>query len=73
MPELDYASRKEILESIRYVEEVVPCPWLIDDDFLKRHNCSLLVHGDDNSNHIPPEKLVIFPRTQGSDRCRPSR
>lgn len=64
-PELDYASRKEILESIRYVNEVVPCPWLLDEDFLIRHNCDLLVHGDDNSNHIPPEKLVILPRTEG--------
>ncbi|MDR1125033.1 MAG: adenylyltransferase/cytidyltransferase family protein [Deltaproteobacteria bacterium] len=64
-PELDFAARKEILESIRYVDEVVPCPWLIDDEFLQRHNCDLLLHGDDNSNHIPPEKLVILPRTQG--------
>ena len=29
------------------------------------HNCDLLVHGNDNSNHIPEEKLVIFPRTEG--------
>ena len=64
-PELSYEERKEILEAIRYVDEVVPCPWLIDDSFLERHNCDCLVHGDDNSNHIPPEKLVLFPRTEG--------
>lgn len=64
-PELSFEHRKEILESIRYVKEVVPCPWLIDDDFLIKHNCDLLVHGDDNSNHIPQEKLLIFPRTEG--------
>lgn len=65
VPELSFDERKEILESIRYVSEVVACPWLIDEDFMTRHHCDLLVHGDDNSNHIPPEKLAIFPRTQG--------
>ncbi len=64
-PELTYEERKEILEAIRYVDEVVPSPWLIDDAFLQRHNCDLLVHGSDNSNHIPAEKLAIFPRTEG--------
>ncbi len=65
VPELNFEERREILESIRYVDEVVPCPWLIDDAFLVQHNCDLLVHGNDNSNHIPPEKLAIFPRTEG--------
>lgn len=64
-PELSYEERKEILESIRYVEEVVPSTWLIDEEYLKKHRCDLLVHGDDNRNHIPPEKLIIFPRTEG--------
>jgi glycerol-3-phosphate cytidylyltransferase len=64
-PELSYDQRKEILESIRYVDEVVPCTWLIDEAFLDRHHCELLVHGDDNVNHIPPERLIIFPRTEG--------
>ncbi len=65
IPELDFESRKEILESIRYVKEVIPSPWLIDDSFLVANNCDFLVHGHDNSNHIPKEKLVIFPRTEG--------
>ena len=64
-PELSYEHRKEILEALRYVDEVVPSTWLIDDAFLQQHNCDLLVHGSDNSNHIPAEKLVIFPRTEG--------
>ncbi len=64
-PELPFAARKEILESIRYVDEVLPSPWLIDDAYLERHNIDLLVHGDDNSNHVAREKLVIFPRTEG--------
>lgn len=65
IPELNFEERKEILEAIKYVHEVVPCPWLIDHDFLLQHNCDFLVHGHDNSNHIPEEKLVIFPRTEG--------
>lgn len=64
-PELSFEERKEILESIRYVDEVIPSPWLIDDAFLAKHNIDLLVHGDDNVNHVAPEKLVIFPRTKG--------
>lgn len=64
-PELAYEDRKEIMESISYVDEVVPCNWLIEEDFLDQHKIDLLVHGDDNSNIIPPERLVIFPRTEG--------
>ena len=64
-PELSYEERREILESIRYVGEVVPAPWLIDEDFLRQHDCDLLVHGADNSNLVPEEKLAIFPRTEG--------
>ena len=65
VPELNFAERKEILESIKYVSEVVSCPWLITEDFMKSQHCDLLVHGADNSNHIPAEKLIIFPRTEG--------
>ena len=64
-PELSFDERRELLESIRYVKEVVPCNWLIDEAFMDAHACELLVHGNDNSNHIPPERLVIFPRTEG--------
>jgi len=64
-PELDYSQRKEILEAIRYVDEVVPTNWLLTNAFLEKHNIDLLVHGDDNSNAISPEKLVILPRTEG--------
>lgn len=65
MPELSFSQRREILESIKFVDEVVPCTWLIDGDFLDKHNIDLLVHGDDNSNPISPERLLILPRTEG--------
>jgi glycerol-3-phosphate cytidylyltransferase len=64
-PELDYEARKEILESIRYVDEVVPCKWLLDDAFLDQHRIDLLVHGSDNRNPVSPERLVTLPRTPG--------
>jgi cytidyltransferase-related domain len=64
-PELSYEHRKEILDAIKYVDEVVPSPWLIDDAFMDRHECEFLAHGSDNFNHVRPERLVLFERTGG--------
>lgn len=64
-PELDFEQRREILQAIRYVDEVVPSPWLIDDAFLDEHHIDVLVHGHDNANQVRPERLVILPRTAG--------
>ena len=50
------------------VKHFNPCgsgPWLITDEFMDSVNCQLLVHGADNVNHVRPERLVIFPRTEG--------
>lgn len=65
VPELNYEERKEILESIRYVDEIIPFDFFLDDAYLDKHHIDLLVHGDDNINMVAPEKLVIFPRTEG--------
>ena len=64
-PELGYEGRREILEAVRYVDEVVPSPWLIEECFLDQHKIDLLVHGDDNSNPIGCDRLLILPRTKG--------
>jgi len=64
-PELSFRHRREVLESIRYVAEVVATPWLIDDRVLEKHKIDLLVHGHDNSNLIDETKLLTFPRTEG--------
>lgn len=66
VPELNFDERKEILESIRYVKEVVSCPWLITEEFMDSQNCQFLVHGADNVNHVRPERLIIFPAQKGS-------
>ena len=64
-PEIPFHGRREILEAIRYVDEVIPAPWLINNDFLSQHNIDLLVHGEDNSNKVDGDKLMILPRTTG--------
>lgn len=64
LPELNYASRFEIINAIKYVDEVVPCPWLINEEFLNLHNIDYLVHGHDNSNQLPKSRLLIFQRTK---------
>ena len=73
-PELCFDNRREILESIKYVDEVVSAPWEIDEAFMDQHKIDLLVHGDDNVNPIPKERLIVLPRTKGISsylmRCR---
>ncbi len=64
-PELVFSHRKEILQSIRYVSEVVSTPWLIEESTLKKHRIDLLIHGDDNVNNIDKALVKIFPRTEG--------
>ena len=63
--ELEFAHRKEILEAIKYVDEVVGTPWQITENTLDEFDIDLLVHGDDNSNDISQDRLLILPRTQG--------
>ena len=53
VPELNFESRKEVLEAMALVKEVVPTPWLINEEVIDKHNIDLLVHGDDNSNLVP--------------------
>jgi 2-aminoethylphosphonate-pyruvate transaminase len=64
-PELTFEQRKEVLEAIKYVDEVVSTPWLLDEAVLEKYKIDLLVHGNDNSNDISEDRLLIFPRTEG--------
>jgi len=63
-PELNFEQRKEILEAIKYVDEVVPTPWLITDDILDKYNIDILIHWNDNSNQVKRHKVIIFERTE---------
>ncbi|WP_347831729.1 adenylyltransferase/cytidyltransferase family protein [uncultured Planktomarina sp.] len=64
-PQLSFEHRKEIALAIRYVDDVIECKWLIEEGFLDLHNIDVLVHGHDNVNPIPPERLITFSRTEG--------
>ena len=64
-PELNFSQRKEILKSIIYVNKVIKSNWMIDEKFLKKHKIDFVVHGNDNSNKIKKEKMIIFKRTKG--------
>ena len=64
-PELSFEYRKEKIEAIKYVDEVVEVPWLLDDQVLDQYNIDFLVHGSDNVNQISGNKLKVLPRTEG--------
>ncbi len=64
-PELNFQERKEILESIKYVNKVIPSPWRLDLDFFKNTGADFLIHGNDNKNDIPKKYLKIYKRTEG--------
>ena len=61
---MSFENRKEIALAFKYVQEVIESDWLIDEKFLDDNNIDLLVHGDDNQNPIPKDRLVIFERTK---------
>jgi glycerol-3-phosphate cytidylyltransferase len=65
VPELSFNERKSILEEFECVSEVVATPWLITDKILQKHKIDFLLHGHDNVNDIPQEKLIVLPRTNG--------
>tara|TARA_B100000795_G_C22803737_1_gene443462 strand:- start:2286 stop:2678 length:393 start_codon:yes stop_codon:yes gene_type:complete len=63
-PELNFKYRKEILQSIKYVDKVIPTNFLVTDNFLKKNKINFLVHGNDNKNIITKSKIIIFKRTK---------
>ncbi len=62
-PLLKWEFRKEIMESIRYVSEVVAAPYIVTDAVLDEHSIQFLIHGADNFNTVRKDRLIIFPRT----------
>ena len=64
-PELSFEERKEILLAVKYVSDVIPSKWLLDDQYIRENKIDILVHGDDNANKISACELVIYPRTEG--------
>ena len=62
-PQLTWEFRKEIIESIKYVSEVVEVPYVITDAVLDEHDVQFLIHGDDNFNTVKKSRAIIFSRT----------
>jgi cytidyltransferase-like protein len=62
-PELTYEERQEMLLALKYVDEVVPSPWLLTEDYVKQHNADVLIHAGPNANEV--DNVVIFDRTEG--------
>ena len=60
-----FKQRKEVLNSINYVDEVIKSPWYITDDFLEKNKIDFLVHGNDNQNKVKKSKLKLYKRTKG--------
>lgn len=53
-PIINEQDRKDIINSIKYVDEVIfPCPLIVTMEFIKHHKIDLVVHGftDDNDRH----------------------
>ena len=65
VPELKSAFRKEILQSIKFVEKVIPCNFKLDSDYLKKNNFDILIRGNDYKNQKFNIKTLIFSRTKG--------
>jgi len=63
-PEMSYSQRKEVVQSIRYVNKVVPSKFILTDKFLNRYKIDFLVHGDDNINRVNKKRLLVFRRTK---------
>ena len=57
---LNFDERREILLSVKYVSEVIPSKWLIDDRFIIENKIDILAHGNDNSNEVSECEVVIF-------------
>ncbi|WP_207084923.1 adenylyltransferase/cytidyltransferase family protein [Nocardioides sp. S5] len=74
-PIMTLAERVAVIESCRYVDEVVAdAPFLVDEDFLEKHAITTVVHGDDLSPEgaatiygaaVEHDALVLVTRTGG--------
>ena len=63
-PEIKFKNREEILRSIKYVKEVVPSSFIINEKFLKKYNINLVVNGSDYKNRKFKIKSIYFDRTK---------
>jgi len=60
----NFAQRKEILLSIKYVSKVIKSQYLITDSFIKANKCDYLFHGSDTQNNANLTNLKTIKRTK---------
>ena len=65
LPELKYRHRKEIIESIKYVKEVVKVNFYTNEKDLKKNKIDYLIHGHDLKKKFDKKKIKILKRTKG--------
>lgn len=68
-PIISLKNRTIVMEACKYVDRVIsPCPLIITEEFMKKHNIDLVIHahdeGDTSYNFIydVPQKLGKFKR-----------
>lgn len=63
VPEIKYKFRSEILKSIKYVYDVIPSKFQINNKFLKKNKIDILVNGGDYKNRKLDIKTITYKRT----------
>lgn len=72
---MEYEERRELLKHIKWVDEIIDnTPWIIDEDFIKKHNIDVVAGSDDvytkdglntYNNAKNMEKFMEIQRTPG--------
>lgn len=45
---MEYEERRELLKHIKWVDEIIDnAPWIIDEEFIKKHDIDVVVGSDD--------------------------
>jgi phosphoenolpyruvate phosphomutase / 2-hydroxyethylphosphonate cytidylyltransferase len=55
-PLLKYSQRKIVVESIKYVDEIIPLPGLKYVEYAKKYRFNFFVHGDDWTSGVQSEQ-----------------
>ena len=53
---LKYSERKTVVESIKYVDEIIPLPGLKYVEYAKKYKFNFFVHGDDWTGGVQSEQ-----------------
>ena len=66
LPIIDENNRKIVIESCRYVDQVIEnCPTPITKEFIDNYSIDIVVHGDDMNNINDIEKWYKIPNDLG--------